>query len=442
MTDTAEPTALALFPKLNLPSVTGITEEMNKSFGTMYTRIEEGIRKLPTDMTVKANREAVASYAYQIARTKTGLDKAAADVSGDAKQIVDAVNSERRQLKDTLDTLRDKARAKLDAWEDAQKAKAERADRELHELSCIRVDVAGLNSGELQTFLGNLKAMDAPTEAMFGEQAEDVLRERQHAAEYLDRLISEEQKREREAAELEQLRAEKAAREEADRLAAEKKAAEEEAAAQAERDRIAAEQKAEADRIAREQIAAEAAATVAAMKVTNYNTALSQFARMIERAANTPSGYIADFIERLGEMDFTDDAYPADKIGELWANHTETVAKLQTMAVDRVAEEQEAAEREIIRRKEEAKRHEAAVAEAAAQHERARIAAEKAEEDRLKLAQERADQERAADLAHRKKINTAALAALVKVSEISEDQAKMIITAIAKGQVPHVVITY
>lgn len=113
MTETTiETKELALFPKLNLPTVTGITEQMNKSFGTMYTRIEAGIAALPTDMSIKKNREEVASYAYSISRTKTGLDEAAAGVSGDAKLIVDAVNKERRELKETLDGLRDKARAR------------------------------------------------------------------------------------------------------------------------------------------------------------------------------------------------------------------------------------------------------------------------------------------------------------------------------------------
>jgi hypothetical protein len=73
-------------------------------------------------------------------------------------------------------------------------------------------------------------------------------------------------------------------------------------------------------------------------------------------------------------------------------------------------------------------------AEDAAEAERRRIAHE-AEQKRLE------DEARAADIEHRRTINNAAVASLVK-SGISEDCAKSVVTAIAKGDVDHVKIQY
>ena len=398
MTDTVDTgTELALFPKLNLPSVTALAEEMNKSFGTMYTRIEEEMRHLPTDMTVKANRERVASFAYSIARTKTGLDKAAAGTVESAKEIVDAVNTERRQLKNTLDILKDKARAPLDAWEEAEQAKKDRAERELHSLARFRVDCLDANSDALKIILGNLKAMDAPTEQAFGDQVAEVLNERQAVAGWLERRIGEEEKREQEAAELEQLRAEKAAREAAE---AARKAEEERKAAEAAETARREEERA---RIAQE--AAETAKREAAEKIAAAEKA----------AADAEAARIAA-IEEARRRDI--------EAEERRQREAEEAEARRTREAEEASERQRQAEAQAIER------------------ERQRVAAEKAQEERERLAKERADQERAADLAHRKKLNGEAVAAIVKACELTDEQAKAVVIAIYKGQIPHVSITY
>jgi hypothetical protein len=397
MTDTTTETGteLALFPKLNLPSVTGITEEMNRSFGTMYTRIEAGIAELPTDMSIAKNRDAVASYAYSISRTKTGLDAAAKDVAGDAKKIVDAVNDERSQLKSTLDKLRDIARAPLDAWQAAENAKAERAAAKRQELSSLPASCALMSSAELYEAADFI---DTPfSKEEYGEEAHNLIALREETRLKLFDMMAAKKKSEDEAAELEQLRAEKAAREEADRIAAEKKAAEEEAAAQAERDRVEAEERAEADRIERERIAQEAKATAAreaqeAIDAEKRKTEEAEAARIAAEEARQQAAAQAE----------------ADRIAAA------------------AAAEQAATERE----------------ERAAQKVRDEQKAEAARIERERLAKEQADKERAADLAHRKRLNGEAVAGLMKACGLSEKEAQAVVVAIYKEQVPHVSIAY
>jgi len=386
MTETAETgTALALFPKLNLPSVTGITEEMNKSFGTMYTRIEAGIAELPQDMTVKANREKVASYAYSISRTKTGLDEAAAGVSGDAKLIVDAVNAERRQLKTTLDKLRDKAREKLDAWEAAETARKERVRDLASRLAHIEISLVGLSSAALLDVWNEINEVEISAD-IHGEDDSQLWDLRRVALATIDAEVKNAQRREAEAAELEQLRAEKAAREEADRIAAEQKAAEEEAAAQAERDRIERERIAEDARIA----------------------AVFEAQEKIEAA------------ERERE-----EAREASRRAEEARQREAEQAEANRIAAAAAAE-QAAKERE----------------EQAAEKVRQEQRAEQERIERERLAKEKADRERAADIAHRKKLNGEAVAGLMKACGLSEKDAQNVVIAIYKEQVPHVTISY
>jgi len=374
--DTA--TALATFPKLNLPTVTKITEEMNASFKTMYTRLEAGIAELPTDMSVKANRELVASYAYRISRTKTGLDEAAKGVSSEAKAIVDSVNKERGELKTTLDTLRDKARAALDAWEAAETHRKERVRNLMSDLVHVEILIVGKASNQLELMKDTFSSIDINAD-LFGDDVEALNEERKIAVTKISDEIENAKRREEEARELEEFRRQKAEREQAEAAAAEAKRIEEEAAAEAERQRIE-----------RERIATEAAAKAA-----------------------------KDAEERVAAAERQ--AAEAEARREREAQEAET------------RREREAAE---------AKQREIDAAERAAAAERKRQADEKAEADRLKLAQEKADQERAADLAHRKKLNGEAMSSLIKSTGITEKEAQAVIIAIYKGQIPHVAITY
>jgi len=96
--------------------------------------------------------------------------------------------------------------------------------------------------------------------------------------------------------------------------------------------------------------------------------------------------------------------------------------------------DKEAAEARAIEAEAKAKRDAELAAERAAQAERERMEAEEAEAKRLADA-------RAADKENRIKINRAALVALI-AEGLSEDDAKKVVTAIAKGLVPNVKIFY
>lgn len=116
----------------------------------------------------------------------------------------------------------------------------------------------------------------------------------------------------------------------------------------------------------------------------------------------------------------------------------ETKEREQIIAETARKEAEEKAERDRIEAECKAKEAiEAAERKAAdaAKVERNRMEAEKKAEADAAAARE-------ADQKHRSSVNNAALAAIVKESGISEDAAKMVIVAIAKGQIPNVKIIY
>ncbi len=114
-------------------------------------------------------------------------------------------------------------------------------------------------------------------------------------------------------------------------------------------------------------------------------------------------------------------------------------------AADLVKAEQERAEQAEARAKQAEEQRKADAEQAEIDKKAAAEVAVNEEPNRLARIAETervAEEARAADLKHRKNINNAALEALIKCSEITEDQGKMILQAVSKNQVPHVKISY
>lgn len=441
MTETTTETNALVSLNLNLPAPTVVAEQVNKAFHTIYGKIEEEIASFVPDVTTEKGRQAIASLAYKIARTKTGLDEAAKNVTADQKQIIDAVNAERSKMREDLDALKEKVRAPLDAWQAAEEERKREVNEFFARLLVLASPHEGDDSAAIMDRLHQVEAMGIKA-TIFQDQTEAARDERTATMRKIEGMADAARKREAEAAELEQLRREKAEREEKER---QEREAEEARKREEEEKRRQEEERA--------RIAKEAEEKAAALRMRNYKIATDTFANQIKNATTFESRYIADFIQHDEDMNFTDDAFPAEKIGELEAARAETIARLKQMEADRKAEEKAEVERLVAEREAEEKRREEEAAakaeedakrreEEAARKERERIQQEKDEEERQRLAQEKADQERAADLAHRKKVNSAATAAIMKAAGVSEADAQAIVIAIYKGQVPNVAISY
>lgn len=289
---------------------------------SVLSKIENEVRSFHSDISTKAGREAVASLAYKIARSKTALDDMGKNLVSEWKVKASAVDTERRVIRDRLDELKDEVRRPLTDWENADKLRIEGHEAAIATVEALLVFQASdpapadlkarieqlnaMPAREWQEFSGRATAAIAATHAKLKERL-DTAEKRETERLELDRLRREQTEREqrerdekiaREAAERARLDAEQKAANEA-KAAAEKaeqhrkqieqeRAAAEARAAKAEADRVAAAAKAENDK----RVAAEAAerakeAAVAAERKRAEEEKAKAAAETAKREANT-----------------------------------------------------------------------------------------------------------------------------------------------------------
>lgn len=213
----------------------------NDQLDPLIEAIEKEARSLVPDVTTKKGRDAIASMAHKVARSKTYIDNAGKDLVAELKALPKQIDESRRVVRERLDALKDEVRRPLTEWEaEQERIKAEEAMNALHAEALVmneefdRQLAARIESDHEMALLMN--------DAFDREQADKAAEaERQRIAheEEIKRLAAAAAAREVEQ------RAQREREEAAHREAVLKAQAE-----QAERDRIAAEQKAEAEKIA------------------------------------------------------------------------------------------------------------------------------------------------------------------------------------------------
>lgn len=301
-----------------------------KELEPLLERITKEAHKLAShDVTSVKSREAIASVAYKVARSKTYLDNLGKDFVADLKAQVSQVDQRRRQLRDRLDGLRDEIRHPLNEWENRQK----QADEKIAEVRAMATSAAPRSSRDLETLL---RALDTVKPDEIVEDRRNTLQLAiDETRQALEAQLEERRKVEAWEAEQERRRKEEEARR----------------------------QKEEQERIVRE--AAEKA-----------------------------------------------------------RREAEEQARREAEARERQHQEELARERR------------------AREEEQRRIEAQRQAEQDQKRRQEEEARQRAADEEHRRKINNTVVEALVDHASVSSDEAKAVVTAVARGLIPHVKIEY
>lgn len=203
------------------------------------------------DVSTKKGRDAIASIAHKVARSKTALDNVGKELVAELKEIPNKIDAERKRMRDTLDAWKDEVRAPLNAWEQAE---ADRVARHTDRIDWLRNrddQVAELSAADIQARIAEAEAVEVgPDWEEFEAEAHRV---KAATLTVLQLALTKRQAYEAEQAELERLRAEAAQREQKER---EERIARE-AAEQAQRE---AEQRAQAEREAAVRREAEARA--------------------------------------------------------------------------------------------------------------------------------------------------------------------------------------
>ncbi|WP_434456541.1 hypothetical protein JQR85_13710 [Stutzerimonas urumqiensis] len=202
------------------------------------------------DVSTKKGRDAIASIAHKVARSKTALDNVGKELVAELKEIPKKIDAERKRMRDTLDAWKDEVRAPLNAWEQAEADRVAKHQAGIDQIN-LRLECRDLDAAELTANIEWLEGM------AIGEHWEEfeaeAARAKDKALAALRAALADRQRYEAEQAELERLRAEAAQREQKER---EERIARE----AAERAQHEAEQRAQAEREAAVRREAEAKA--------------------------------------------------------------------------------------------------------------------------------------------------------------------------------------
>lgn len=211
----------------------------NDQLDQLIEAIEKEARSLVQDVTTKKGRDAIASMAHKVARSKTYIDNAGKDLVAELKALPKQIDESRRVVRERLDALKDEVRRPLTEWEaEQERIKAEEA------MNALQVEALAMNEEFDRQLAARIESdhemallMNDAFDREQADKAAEAERQRIAHEEEIKRLAAAAAAREVEQ------RAQREREEAAHREAVLKAQAE-----QAERDRIEAMQKAEADK--------------------------------------------------------------------------------------------------------------------------------------------------------------------------------------------------
>lgn len=211
----------------------------NDQLDPLIEAIEKEARSLVPDVTTKKGRDAIASMAHKVARSKTYIDNAGKDLVAELKALPKQIDESRRVVRERLDALKDEVRRPLTEWEaEQERIKAEEAMLALHvEALAMNEDFDRQLAARIESDHEMALLMNDAFDREQADKAAEAERQRIAHEEEIKRLAAAAAAREVEQ------RAQREREEAAHREAVLKAQAE-----QAERDRIEAMQKAEADK--------------------------------------------------------------------------------------------------------------------------------------------------------------------------------------------------
>lgn len=115
---------LVVIEKSNAMAVFTSSEQLDP----IIEKIEREARSLVPDVSTKKGRDAIASMAHKVARSKTYIDNAGKDLVAELKALPKQIDESRRIVRDRLDALKDEVRRPLTEWEaEQERIKAEEA---------------------------------------------------------------------------------------------------------------------------------------------------------------------------------------------------------------------------------------------------------------------------------------------------------------------------
>lgn len=190
----SEVTDLVVIEKQNAMAVFTTKEQLDP----IIEAIEKEARSLVPDVSTRKGRDAIASMAHKVARSKTYIDNAGKDLVAELKALPKQIDESRRIVRERLEALKDEVRRPLTEWESEQeRIKAEEAMNAMHAEALemnIKFDQELTAKFEADHEMALLMNKDIDREA--NEKAAEAERQRVAHEEELKRQAAEKAKRE------------------------------------------------------------------------------------------------------------------------------------------------------------------------------------------------------------------------------------------------------
>ncbi|HDQ4017045.1 hypothetical protein [Escherichia coli] len=196
----------------------------NDQLDPLIEAIEKEARSLVPDVTTKKGRDAIASMAHKVARSKTYIDNAGKDLVAELKALPKQIDESRRVVRERLDALKDEVRRPLTEWEaEQERIKAEEAMNALHVEALAmneefdRQLAARIESDhEMALLMNDAFDREQADKAAEADKQAAIEAERRKAQEEADRIRREAEQREQARLAEEKRKADEQARREAD----------------------------------------------------------------------------------------------------------------------------------------------------------------------------------------------------------------------------------
>jgi chromosome segregation ATPase len=229
-----------------------IVAAFQKENGTksLYEQIANNARSIVFNMNDKKERDALKSYAYNLARTKTTVDNYGKELVSGIKAQAAVIDADRKFWRDNMDLLQEEIRKPLTDFENAEKARIKRLE---DEVAVIKMPANLCGEWDATSIKDAIQTLENKViDSSFEEFEQEAKIAKFETLEKLRTALVAREKYEAEQAELERLRKEQLEREQREcdeRIAKEA----------ADKARIEAEEKArfEAERVEREKREAE-----------------------------------------------------------------------------------------------------------------------------------------------------------------------------------------
>lgn len=218
---------------------------------SLFDRMAEQARSIVPDVSTKKGRDAIASQAYKVSKSKTAVDNHGKELVAGIKAQAAVIDKDRKAWRDQCDALRDEIRKPLDDWEQAEKDRVAKHENAILTIKEHSQDLQDLSVELIKQRIEHLENFDV--DYSFEDYEEQAKLAKFETLEFLRKVLVDREKYEAEQAELGRLRQEEIERQQRERDEQIAREAAENARKEAEQKAQAEREKAEREKLEAEQ---------------------------------------------------------------------------------------------------------------------------------------------------------------------------------------------